>query len=371
MLASSYPGSAGSILRSAIGSIDSIVRCLEFAGRVDGDHWPLAGRLHGLDCLRLDLKAAAAGDGITGADVYQLVAQAHDQLLPIVEAHDQGDLAPWRSGREAVEETLRALRQLFGPELDGELVVRSAAVAVAPTPTPAATIDEPGRKGEKADKGPSCPRGRPPKATGASRKAEAAWWRDRAHLEPAIADQSEDVTLDQLFKRMMEREFEIQLHHLGAEDLPAWWPDGSDGRPVRVVRFRERWKTTSSMTWGKYVQRSDNDASRTRMVAPRHNQGNVEPQATKETKKPARITTAEAAIRAFEDAAEIASGLVLSAGEERDKLRDDIRRTLARTGIVGDDADEILDQEPVDMVAELNRRRQAVERSQAGTKTRR
>ena len=236
---------------------------------------------------------------------------------------------------------------------------------------PAAQGDvDPGRKGEKADRPPTGPRGRPPKVADATRAAEAACWRDQAHLEPEIADRCEDDRLDQLFNRMMDHGFEIRLRELGAEDLPKWWPDGPNGRPVQAVRFQDRWGNISASTWAKYVQRFDNAAPRP--IAPRHHQDNVEPQTLSErVAKPVRKTTAEVAAHTFEDAVEIAAGLFAAGSRERGNLMHDLRRKLSRVGIVDQDADDLLDLDPAEMVAEFEKRRRLVEESQDGTKTRR
>jgi len=363
------------MLARFVQSAETIVRQLDSAAAISSHRWPLVPELRVLELQRLDVRAIAAGYGEDGVRVDELTAGTLEHLEPAVRAHDAGDLDPWRRSREEVRGIVAGLRDLLvEPQLDGGVETRAAPAGpptTTPTPAPVQANVDGGRKGKKGDSDPPGPRGRPRKAAGATKKAEAAWWRDRAHLEPAIGDQAEDVTLDQLFKRMMEHEFEIHLHQLGAEDLPAWWPAGSDRRPVRVVRFREQWKTTKSTTWAKYVQRVDNDAARASRVAPRHHQGNVEPQTAKETEKRMRLTTADAAIRALEDAAEIASNLVMTNGSGRGKILDDLRRRLARLGIIGPDADELLDREPAEMAAELEKRRRLVEKAQDGTKTRR
>ena len=365
------------MLARFVQSADHLVRQLDSAAAISSHRWPLVPELRVLALQRLDVQAIAAGYGEDGVRVDELTAGTLEHLEPAVRAHDAGDLDAWRTSRAEARGILAQLRELLAePALGAELVVRTAppaapALPQAPAGTmPAVQVDvDPGRKGEKAEKGPAGPRGRPPKAADATRAAEAAWWRDRAHLQPAIADQCEDDRLDQLFGRMVDHEFEIHLRELGAEDLPAWWPR-RDGRPVQVVRFREQWKTRAS-TWAKYVQRFDNDANRGRAVVPRHHQGDVGPQSSKTTPNRARTTTAQAAARAFEDAAEIAADLLVARGSGRGKLLDDLRGKLSRIGIVGRDADDLLDLDPAAMAAEFEKRRLAVEELQAGTKTRR
>jgi hypothetical protein len=372
---------AGSV-RRFVERIDGIAQRLEFADELGGDQWPMAGDIVSLRRLLCDLRAAAVYRGRTGASDYGLAAQVVEQLTAVVEAHDANDLAPWRSCRGSVLASVATLRQLCQPEHD-DLVVRSAVPAApAPRPSPAKTIIQERDRGEKVgtgEKGPAGPRGRPPKEPGATREAEAAWWRDRAHEftedggddEPAITDQSEEDTLEQLYGRMTEWEVEFRLRQLGAEEPPEWWPKGPDGRRVDVVRFRERWEGIRPKTWAKYVQRFDNESLRGRGITPRHHQGNVEPANQDETKKPIKITDAGFAIRVFEKAAGIASSLVGASSKVRGKLFDDLRRCLARVGITGPDADEILEREPAEMVEEFESRRRNVEKSQAGTKTRR
>ena len=254
-----------------------------------------------------------------------------------------------------------------------DLLVDRLEAAASPTPpmtTPVAVVEhrvEPGRKGEKPRKPQLGPPGRPPKPAGALKKAEAAWWRDHVHLEPDISDRWNSDRLAQLFDLMMDEGFEITLRQLGAEELPEWWPF-HDGRRKAAVQFREQWKTTTRKTWVKYVQRFDNDAARGRQIITRHHQGNVEPPTKPEPAK--KISTIQAAVRAFEDAADIATDLLHASGTQRGKLLNSLRQTLARTGLTGADADAILDLEPAVMVEEFNRRRRLVEQSRAGTKAR-
>ena len=84
-----------------------------------------------------------------------------------------------------------------------------------------------------------------------------------------------------------------------------------------------------------------------------------------------RKTTAEVAAHTFEDAVEIAAGLFAAGSRERGNLMHDLRRKLSRVGIVDQDADDLLDLDPAEMVAEFEKRRRLVEESQDGTKTRR
>jgi hypothetical protein len=357
-----------------------VANSLDFATVVREPRHPLAWRAETLRWLWWDLYAEGRKAGPSAIAMIEAGASIRDELAIAANSHDDGDLDPWLDRRDRVLELLGDLHAA-GPQdepADGDhdIVVRSAVVPATPSrPTqgrpPAIGSGTQAPTGGKGDKAEKDPRGRPRKAADATREAQAAWWRDHAHLEPEIADQPEDDTLDQLFDRLRNHEFEIRLRQLGAEDLPTWWPRGSDRRPVEAVRFREQWKTTSSTTWAKYVQRFDNDTLRGREDAPRHHQGNVEPKSPPETERRRRMTTAEAAIRAFDDAAEIAADLVVASGKDRGKLCDDIRRALSMTGINGIAADELLDREPADMVAEFQKRRRRVEESQAGTKKRR
>jgi hypothetical protein len=159
MPASSHQGSVGSLLESFVRSVEELCNQLDFAAALGENQWPLRGRLHGLACLCLDLKAAVGREGANGARVYLVAAQARDRIATVVEAHDAGDLDPWRFCRHDVQETLATLRRFLEPQVAGELVVRSA-VPSAPDPgqAPAGAAVQadvyPGGKGEKAEKGP-------------------------------------------------------------------------------------------------------------------------------------------------------------------------------------------------------------------------
>lgn len=161
MPASSHQGSVGSLLESVVRSVEELCNQLEFAVELGENQWPLRGRLHGLDCLCLDLKAAAGRDGANVARVYLVAAQARDRIAAVVEAHDAGDVDPWRTCRHDVQETLVTLSRFLDPPVAGELVVRSA-VASAPSPgrgpagatLPVQANVDPRGKSEKAEKVP-------------------------------------------------------------------------------------------------------------------------------------------------------------------------------------------------------------------------
>ena len=144
-------------LRRFVNGTEGIAQRLEFADELGGDRWPMSGDIVSLRRLLDDLRAAAVYRGRTGASDYRLAAQVVEQLVAVVEAHDAGDLAPWRSCRGSVLESVASLRQLCQPEHD-ELVVRSA-VPAAPAPRqamPAPIIleQEQGGNWHKGEKGP-------------------------------------------------------------------------------------------------------------------------------------------------------------------------------------------------------------------------
>jgi hypothetical protein len=147
---------AGSLRRFVKGT-EGVAQRLEFADEFGGDRWPMSGDIVSLRRLLDDLRAVAVYRGRTGASDYGLAAQVVEQLTAVAEAHDAGDLAPWRSCRGSVLESVASLRQLCQPEHD-ELVVRSA-VPAAPALWQAMPeeIDQEqyrGDKGHKGEKGP-------------------------------------------------------------------------------------------------------------------------------------------------------------------------------------------------------------------------
>ena len=140
-------------LRRFVNGTEGIAQRLEFADELGGDRWPMSGDIVSLRRLLDDLRAAAVYRGRTGASDYRLAAQVVEQLVAVVEAHDAGDLAPWRSCRGSVLESVASLRQHCQPEHD-ELVVRSA-VPAAPAPRQAmpAPISQEQEQGENSHKG--------------------------------------------------------------------------------------------------------------------------------------------------------------------------------------------------------------------------
>jgi hypothetical protein len=123
---------------------DEIASRLEFASATPGRHWSLSERLHGLDCLLVDLQAAAAARGLNGAEMYGHARQLKEELSLAIKAHDDGDLGPWRSCRDRVFEFLAVLRASC-PEpavAPADAPVSRAAQATTPKPPVVLNVEE-------------------------------------------------------------------------------------------------------------------------------------------------------------------------------------------------------------------------------------
>jgi hypothetical protein len=353
---------------------DEIVSRLEFASATPGRHWSLGGRLHGLDCLLVDLKAAAAGRGLDGAQLYGHAHQLKEELAVAVEHHDEGDLATWRSGRDRVFDLLAAIRAScpVPPVAPATPRVRQAAQAATPT-TAVDHLEEPvAKKGERGERVRN-PGGRPRKGREASRPAEAGWWRDHADLFEEIRNVDLGDNIPQLFELLTEYG-EISLRGLGQEPLPAWWPNGPDKRPFANVRFRDQFATVSADTFKKYVERYENDQERP--IAHRHHQHNVEPIAEPfaRNRREHVASAATGAIGAIEAAIELVGKLVIEP-HRREQIIAQIRDELsARAHWIDDDVDHLCELSPEEMSRMLQRRREKIENASrelaGGTKTR-
>jgi hypothetical protein len=273
MLASIYPGSAGSLLRSAVSSIESIVQRLEFAAAAGDAPWPLCCRLHGLDCLRQDMKSAAAGDGRAGADVYGLVVQATEAITTAVRAHDGGDLAPWRTRREDVLKLVAALRRLCEPQLEAELVVQAAAPAApAPRRSPAVTMPaghidvDAGAKGEKASV-PRKGRGRNKAPIEEGSPFRAAFWMheatdlvpdDQHELRSAIDILGADPRPQDVFELLQRHGLTIMLSSV-RNRVPPCWPRTPDDRLAPSWEFADYAVGITAESFARNLRRHANE----------------------------------------------------------------------------------------------------------------
>ncbi len=361
---------SSSPLSAAVGffvrAVDEISSRLDFASAAPGPHWNLGGRLHGLECLSADLKSVAAGCGLDGAELYRHAHQLKEDLATAVHAHDDGKLDPWRSSRDRVREHLGILRASFetAPLVDPVKVDQPA------RPEPSRNLKQAqGKKGEEGEK--SRPTGgRPRNGEGEGRMDQAAWWRDHADVFEEIRNVDIGDDPARLFELLTEYGI-VSLRDLGREPVPSWWPEGPDGRPVSVVRFRDEWKVKPD-TFKKNLQRHDN--ARARPVAHRHHQDNVQP-APEPLVRVRRVDAASAATREIEDAMELVAELVVEP-HRRDEIIAEIRKELSARGHWADaDVDHLCELVPEEITRTLQRRLDRIEKAMqdvvGGTKSRR
>ena len=216
-----------------------------------------------------------------------------------------------------------------------ELCRRIAAALEGVDPARATISVTPGEKGEKGEK-PSRPfspfsplspptfpktrpRGRPRKRAGTDRHGRAYWWLDHVHLCPGgengIAGIESLAAAEHAYEIMHREDFEVSLDDLRHEDRPQWWPDGPDGKPKQVVRFRDDQGKVSARSFADYVMRHVNAKARLQSDRkPRHTQHNVEVTTT-----PPSVTTPRRR-EAIETALEAVSNLA-DAATESDRLK--------------------------------------------------
>jgi hypothetical protein len=242
---------AGSLRRFVKGT-EGVAQRLEFADEFGGDRWPMSGDIVSLRRLLDDLRSAAVYRGRTGASDYRLAAQVVEQLTAVVEAHDAGDLARWRSCRGSVLASVATLRQLCQPEHD-ELVVRSAAPA-APAPRqamPEAIVQEQhrGDEGHEGEKPAPDRKGRGRNKTPVEEGApfRAAFWMheatdlipdDDSKLQSAFELLGTDPKPKKVFELLRRHGLTIMLSSV-RNRVPLCWPKTSDGQHAPSWEFAD------------------------------------------------------------------------------------------------------------------------------------
>jgi hypothetical protein len=208
------------------------------------------------------------------------------------------------------------------------------------------------KKGDKVQK----PSGRPSTPAGATRGAEAAWWRDNAGEVEEIGDRAADVSLEKLYDLLIETRAAFTLRDLGQEPIPSWWPTGRDGDHHREIQFKDRFGKVKRDTFAKYISRHDNAELRPASAPALVSQVDR----TTESKKSRAFGQAETVLRAIDKANELANQLFCEP-EKQDSIRAAIREILARCQWDNDRIDGIVEQDAAGIVAILHRRRDQIE----------
>jgi aryl carrier-like protein len=342
--------------RLFVRTVEELILRLNFDSGVEPAR--LSPALVSVRSIVADVWAYAHRAGEDGVRFCELAGRLVDDLELVVRDQDAGDRSAWTARRGEILDVWSELEQLVDQAAPASAPAGDRPVATVPAPAAAVSG---GEKAKRAKERSGRGRGRRAKPAGASRQDEAAWWRDQAHLLPAIGERGDDVKLMQMVQLFREHGFEVSLRELGALDVPAWWPVGPDGRPVTVCRFRDRWRNVSPDSWAKYVQRADNRLLRP--IGPRHNSHNIDvPKPTGGVGRRA-CTSAEQVSRAFADAIDLASGLMQCDGEKRRQTVAKIGRILeTKLGMDAAQIDGLMAMGDAGLVEELTDRQREVER---------